>query len=65
MSRCWLYCLTDERFKKSAEEGKILLDKTYTYCTEFRKLFYADGYQFVMPDEAAEKCPCKPKEGNK
>ena len=56
---------TDERFKKSAEEGKILLDKTYTYCTEFRKLFYSDGYQFVMPDEAAEKCPCKSKERNK
>lgn len=56
---------TDERFKKSAEEGLCLLNKTYESCTKFRELFYADGYQFVMPEDAAEKCPCKPKEGNK
>ena len=54
----------DDRFKESAEKGEILLDKTYIYCTKFRKLFYEDGYQFVMPEDAAEKCSCKPKKGN-
>lgn len=49
---------TDERFKKSAIEGLTLLNKTYKYCTKFRKLFYEDTYQFIMPDEASEKCSC-------
>ena len=53
---------TDELFRKSAEEGYNLLSKTYEYCTEFRKLFFEEGYQFEMPDEVAVKCPCKPQE---
>lgn len=55
---------TDERFKEIAEEGRHLLNRTYESCTKFRKLFYTDGYDFKMPEEAAEKCPCKPKKGD-
>lgn len=54
---------TDALFKESAEKGLNLLNKTYECCTKFRALFFAEDYKFVMPDEAAEKCPCKPKEG--
>lgn len=52
---------TDELFQKSAEDGLDLLNRTYESCTKFRKLFYAENYEFKMPDEAADKCPCKPR----
>lgn len=51
---------TDLRFKESANNGLILLNETYKCCTEFRRLFYSDGYEFVFPTEAMEGCPCKP-----
>ena len=56
---------TDALFQESAEKGLELLNKTYECCTKFRALFFAEDYKFVMPEDAAEKCPCKPKEGNK
>lgn len=52
---------TDEMFKKSAENGKKLLDETYKCCTTFRRLFYAEDYDFKFPEEAMEGCPCKPR----
>lgn len=54
---------TDVRFKKSAEDGLRLLHETYAFCTKFRKLFYADGYEFEMPDVVSDKCSCKPRKG--
>lgn len=51
---------TDEMFKKLAEDGLDILNRTYSYCTKFRALFYEKDYEFVMPDEVSENCPCKP-----
>lgn len=56
------YQNTDERFKQSAEEGLKLLNETYTSCTEFRRLFYDDKYNFVFPELAMDGCSCKPRE---
>lgn len=50
----------DKQFEESAKEGVVLLQKTYDACTEFRRLFYLDGYVFVFPEKAMEKCACKP-----
>lgn len=55
------YQETDAKFKNSAEEGLILLNKTYAHCTEFRKIFYQKEYVFIFPEQAMEGCPCKPK----
>lgn len=52
---------TDKRFRKSAEDGIVLLNETYSSCTEFRKLFYTDGYDFIFPENAMEGCSCKPR----
>lgn len=52
---------TDEMFKENAERGKELLDETYECCTKFRRLFYAEDYDFNFPEEAMEGCPCKPR----
>ena len=51
----------DENFKESAINGKQLLDDLYESCTSFRSKFYADGYEFIFPDEAMEGCACKPR----
>lgn len=56
------YQETDQRFKKSAEIGLRLLNETYDCCTQFRSLFYEDGYIFSFPDAAMEGCACKPHE---
>ena len=60
-----LYENTDGLFKANAEAGLELLLKTYEYCTRFREKFYSEGYVFVMPDIAAEACPCKPQQTEK
>ncbi len=49
------------QFKESSEEGFTLLQETYKSCTEFRKIYYSDNYVFEFPEEAMEKCNCKPK----
>lgn len=49
---------SDADFKTSALEGQKLLQDLYESCTQYRKLFYADGYEFVFPDEAMEQCRC-------
>ena len=54
------YQSSEELFKSSAEDGNSLLTQTYDYCTKFRKLFYDDDYCFVFPEDAMERCPCKP-----
>ena len=51
----------DKQFEKISNIGFALLQKTYSACTEFRKLFYTDGYKFVFPEDAMEKCSCKPR----
>ena len=50
----------DEQFKEIAIRGSQILDRTYACCTEFRKLYYNKEYEFVFPEEAMEKCSCKP-----
>lgn len=55
---------TDDRFKKSAEEGLKLLTETYESCTRFRSIFYTDEYSFEFPEAAMEKCPCKPRKND-
>ena len=52
----------DAQFEESAKEGLVLLNKTYDSCTKFRELFYAEGYEFVFPEEAMDRCSCKPRE---
>lgn len=52
---------TDERFKLSAEKGAMLLAETYKGCTEFRKHFYDEEYQFIFPETAMDGCSCKPR----
>lgn len=56
------YKNTDEDFKDLAIGGKDLLRKLYSSCTKFRKLFFAEGYEFVFPEEAMEGCSCKKQE---
>lgn len=51
----------DDQFKQISEEGVELLKETYDCCTEFRRLYFTDGYEFVFPEEAMEKCACKPR----
>ena len=52
---------TDEKFKKSVIIGNKLLNETYESCTKFRELFYKEDYDFIFPEEAMEKCSCKPR----
>lgn len=52
------YKNTDEDFRASAIEGQIILSKLYSSCTQFRKVFYSDGYEFIFPEKAMEDCPC-------
>ena len=59
------YKKSDIAFKECAECGVFLLNKTYTSCTNFRKLFYSEGYEFVFPKTAMDGCPCNPKKGSK
>ena len=51
----------DAGFEKIASDGTSLLDLTYARCTKFREEFYADGYEFVFPESAMERCSCKPR----
>ena len=55
------YQESDMKFKDNATEGLRLLNETYECCTEFRRRFYEDGYEFIFPEAAAEDCPCKPR----
>lgn len=55
------YQNTDDAFEKSAKEGKKLLSDLYKSCTEFRKAFFAEDYEFVFPLSAMEECRCKPR----
>lgn len=49
----------DDDFKQSALSGQILLKKLYDSCTNFRREFYADDYEFIFPEGAMEGCHCK------
>lgn len=51
----------ETEFEEIAFNGKALLDQTYTSCTRFREEFYTDGYTFVFPESAMERCSCKPR----
>lgn len=55
------YNQIDANFEELASEGKEILDELYDSCTNFRRLFYEEGYEFVFPEIAMEGCPCKPK----
>ena len=48
----------DDDFKKSSIEGQKLLTDLYDSCTNFRKIFYSDGYEFVFPEAAMDACRC-------
>ena len=52
------YRNTDDDFRDSAMAGQEILTRLYSSCTRFRALFYADGYDFVFPEEAMEGCSC-------
>ena len=52
----------DDKFKTMSDEGYEIIHETYDACTKFREIFYADGYEFVFPEECMEDCRCKPKE---
>lgn len=56
-----IYENMDKQFEENAKEGLVLLNRTYASCTLFRKLFYTDGYKFIFPEEAMDKCSCKPR----
>lgn len=47
-------------FKKLAKEGSELLLQTYKCCTEFRKDFYREGYEFIFPKNVMAQCNCNP-----
>lgn len=55
----------DKQFEKNAKEGYKLLKRTYNACTEFRKIYYDENYTFVFPENAMEKCSCKPHDNKK
>lgn len=59
--RLEFYESMDENFKVCALQGRDLVERTYKCCTKFRKLFYDEKYNFSFPEEAMEKCPCKPR----
>ena len=39
----------DKQFEKNANEGYILLKRTYNACTEIREIYYDENYAFVFP----------------
>lgn len=47
-------------FENLAKEGSEILQETYKCCTEFRKDFYSEGYEFIFPKNAMEQCNCNP-----
>lgn len=51
----------DNEFRSLAVDGQAVLNRLYKACERFRAEFYADGYQFVFPEECMEGCSCKPK----
>ncbi len=53
----------DNDFKKSSLDGQSLLSDLYESCTNFRKMFYADDYEFVFPEKAMNTCPCNQSKG--
>ena len=57
------YKVMDNDFKKSSLDGQSLLSDLYESCTNFRKMFYADDYEFVFPEKAMTACPCNQSKG--
>lgn len=53
----------DIEFKQASIDGQKLLSDLYSSCTNFRKKFYADDYEFVFPEKAMNACPCNQSKG--
>lgn len=45
-------------FKELSKEGVALLERVYNACTEYRRIFFSDGYVFEFPEECMEACIC-------